>query len=61
MNKPKTKTTVNLTKKQEDSAEHNSHKYVAKPTLYSSIVETEFKMRQISLSSLEQKPITNKV
>lgn len=61
MNNRKSKTTINLTKKQEGPTAHNSHEYVAKPTLYSSIVETEYKLRQISLSSLEPKPITNKV
>lgn len=37
--------------------------YVPKPTLYSSVVETERKLRQISLGCLDPKPAgtTNKV
>lgn len=35
--------------------------FVAKPSLYASIVETESRLRQVSLSRLQPKPITTRV
>lgn len=55
MNKPKYNS--NLSKQ----PDHKKSEHISNPTLYSSIVETEFKLRNISLSHLEPKSKTKKV
>lgn len=57
------KSTTGLSTKQDGGAvvRHENREYVAKPTLYSSVVETEFKLRQISQFRPEPKPIAIKV
>ncbi|XP_026819986.1 uncharacterized protein LOC113558682 [Rhopalosiphum maidis] len=61
----KPKKNNNPSKNQADDNDNASHlknncKYVPKPTLYSSIVQTESKLRNITLSHLEPKPNTIK-
>lgn len=59
MNKSKTKNDV-LNKR--DTADcHKNTDSITKPTLYSSIIQTEAKLKQISLTRLEPKQVTNKV
>ncbi|XP_025195474.1 uncharacterized protein LOC112594734 [Melanaphis sacchari] len=63
MNKPKTNN--KLSKKQDDNNENacrrkNCRYVVPKPTLYSSIIQTEAKLRNITHSRLEPKPNTVK-
>jgi len=45
----------------DNAARPTTCRYEPKPTLYSSIIQTESKLRNISLSRLEPKPNTVKV
>jgi len=61
----KPKKNNNPLKKRDDDNDNAARpkpcRYEAKPTLYSSIIQTESKLRNISLSRLEPKPNTIKV
>lgn len=59
MSKPKKSS--NLSKQPDSVGHHKIPEHVVTPTLYSSIIQTESKLRNISLSHLEPKPITKKV
>lgn len=59
MSKPKS--TCNPLRKRDDAACDKRSDFIAKPTLYSSIIQTEFKLRNISRSRLEPKSIANNV
>lgn len=59
MNKPKNNN--NRSKKQNDNVDHKSDEFLIKPSLYSTIIETESKLKHVSLSCLESKPVINKV
>lgn len=59
MNKPKSNN--NVSKKQDDCGHYKKHEHVANPTLYSSIIQTESKLRNISLSHLKPNSIPKKV
>jgi len=50
-----------LKKQDDDKNDAAAHRHVPKPTLYSSIIQTEMKLRNISLPRLESKPNTIKV
>ncbi|CAI6350679.1 unnamed protein product [Macrosiphum euphorbiae] len=60
----KPKKNINTSKKRDDDndnvARPTTSRYEPKPTLYSSIIQTESKLRNISLSRLEPKPNTIK-
>jgi len=61
----KSKKNNNPSKLQDDNNDNAARlkncKFVPKPTLYSSIVQTESKLKNITLSRLEPKPNTVKV
>lgn len=59
MNKPNSD--KNAPGKQNGVARPKSREFFVEPTLYSSIIQTEWKLRNITNSRLESKPIANKV
>ncbi|XP_015366774.1 PREDICTED: uncharacterized protein LOC107163731 [Diuraphis noxia] len=56
----KPKKNNNPSKKRDNDAPPKTCEYEPKPTLYSSVIQTESKLRNISLSRLEPKPNTIK-